>query len=213
MSRCERCAGVSRRYSTFDADCAPCPLRKWRSSGSGLSVDDILIFGGHDARSEALNWLDNFFPSELLLPDDPKPWPTVEHAFQAAKARDNVDWRERVRDAPTPKDAQRLGRQIPMSEDDRAWWAAEGAVEAMRAALRSVTLRCSPAPCAGSSRRPPLDAGLREAADVPVPSSLSHCLAMRCSRRALVHWPSKSPRIQPGTTRDGGPLPRFAHAR
>lgn len=103
---------------------------------------DILIFGGHESRTDALNPVDNFFACDLLLPGDPRPWPTVEHAFQAAKARDDEVWRERVRAAPTPKDAQLLGRQVPMSEDDRMWWKAGGAIEVMRTSLKCVMLQC-----------------------------------------------------------------------
>jgi ribA/ribD-fused uncharacterized protein len=43
-------------------------------------------------------------------------FPSVEHAFQAAKATNSTD-RERIRKCLTPKDAKRLGRVIKLRED------------------------------------------------------------------------------------------------
>ncbi|MEE4661978.1 MAG: NADAR family protein, partial [Halieaceae bacterium] len=40
---------------------------------------------------------------------DDAQWPSVEHYFQAMKSLDG-DWRERVRMAPHPRQARRLGR-------------------------------------------------------------------------------------------------------
>jgi len=42
---------------------------------------------------------------------------TAEHAFQEAKTKD-VGWKRRIREAATPKEAKRLGRQCPM---DAQW--------------------------------------------------------------------------------------------
>lgn len=42
-------------------------------------------------------------------------YPTVEHAYQAAKTLD-AGWRERIRLAPDPLTAKRLGRDCPLRE-------------------------------------------------------------------------------------------------
>jgi ribA/ribD-fused uncharacterized protein len=58
-------------------------------------------------------FLSNFFPSIVTLDGDV--YPTVEHAFQAAKvAREE---REPFMDAATPGDAKRLGRRCRMRPD------------------------------------------------------------------------------------------------
>jgi hypothetical protein len=57
-------------------------------------------------------WLSNFFvePSGS----------TVEHRFQAAKARDDRESRNRILNAPTPGRAKCLGRMVLL---DQKWWA------------------------------------------------------------------------------------------
>lgn len=59
-------------------------------------------------------WLSNFFvePSGT----------TVEHRFQAGKARHNPELRGAILNASTPGKAKRLGREVPL---DRRWWARE----------------------------------------------------------------------------------------
>ena len=59
-------------------------------------------------------FLSNFHPSPVLM--DGEWFPTVEHAFQAAKTK---DWSERrvVRLASTPGRAKRLGRRVSLRED------------------------------------------------------------------------------------------------
>lgn len=59
-------------------------------------------------------WLSNFWPSPMVLNE--KHYPTVEHAYQASKTKD-LDWRQRIREAPTPKDAKRLARKAPIRSD------------------------------------------------------------------------------------------------
>jgi N-glycosidase YbiA len=59
-------------------------------------------------------FLSNFSPSPIMA--DGHSYPTVEHAFQAAKTRDKL-WRETIRLAPTPNDAKKLGRKCPIRED------------------------------------------------------------------------------------------------
>jgi ribA/ribD-fused uncharacterized protein len=59
-------------------------------------------------------FLSNFWPSPIVL--DGIIYPTVEHAFQAAKA---VDWleRERIAALPTPGAAKRAGRLVTIRPD------------------------------------------------------------------------------------------------
>ena len=63
----------------------------------------------------------NFYPAPVRLLDglDYPPdceYPTVEHAYQAAKTLHPHE-RERVRDAATPGKAKRLGREVTMRPD------------------------------------------------------------------------------------------------
>lgn len=53
------------------------------------------------------HFLSNFSASEVWL--DGKSYPSVEHAYQAAKTIADAQ-REMIRNAPTPKEAKRLGR-------------------------------------------------------------------------------------------------------
>ena len=59
-------------------------------------------------------FLSNFSPSEVTL--DGETYPTVEHAFQAAKTFD-LEEREQVRRAPTPAAAKKLGRRVTLRRD------------------------------------------------------------------------------------------------
>lgn len=66
-------------------------------------------------------FLSNFHPSTVRLPGEPWPYPTVEHAFQAAKADTEFE-RRCVQDAETPAEAKRRGRRIdlrPGWEEDK----------------------------------------------------------------------------------------------
>lgn len=56
-------------------------------------------------------FLSNFHPSEVAL--DGEPYPTVEHAFQAAKTLD-AQQRAAIRRAPSPGAAKRLGRNVDL---------------------------------------------------------------------------------------------------
>lgn len=56
-------------------------------------------------------FLSNFFPARVTF--DRLSFPTVEHAYQAAKTLDS-SWRKRIRTAPTPSKAKRLGRKVPL---------------------------------------------------------------------------------------------------
>ena len=63
--------------------------------------------GGYD-------FLSNFSASPILV--EGKLFATVEHAFQAYKTEDR-GWQERIRTAPTPGAAKRLGRKCPKRAD------------------------------------------------------------------------------------------------
>lgn len=56
-------------------------------------------------------FLSNFYPSPIIVAG--APFPTVEHAFQSFKAKYPAD-AEKIRTAPTPRAAKRLGRTCPM---------------------------------------------------------------------------------------------------
>lgn len=59
-------------------------------------------------------FLSNFYHSPVAY--EGIEYPTVEHAFQAAKTFDNAE-RERVRDAATPGLAKRIGRKVKLRSD------------------------------------------------------------------------------------------------
>lgn len=56
-------------------------------------------------------FLSNFWPVEVIL--DGKEYPSVEHAYQAAKTLDPKE-RERIRKLPSPGMAKRAGRRVTM---------------------------------------------------------------------------------------------------
>lgn len=58
-------------------------------------------------------YLSNFHEAPITV--DGKVYPTVEHAFQAAKT-DSEEWKERIRLANTPGQAKRLGKQAPLRD-------------------------------------------------------------------------------------------------
>jgi ribA/ribD-fused uncharacterized protein len=58
-------------------------------------------------------WLSNFYPCEVILEDDGHHYPTVEHAYQAAKTLD-PDERARIRECARPGEAKKLGRYVTM---------------------------------------------------------------------------------------------------
>jgi ribA/ribD-fused uncharacterized protein len=59
-------------------------------------------------------WLSNFWPAMVHL--DGVVYPTVEHAYQAAKTADPA-FREKIRLLPTPGQAKRAGKLAPILED------------------------------------------------------------------------------------------------
>ncbi len=59
-------------------------------------------------------FLSNFHRSDVVL--DGVTYPTLEHAFQAAKTTD-PDQRQAIRQAPSPGVAKRLGRKVDLTDD------------------------------------------------------------------------------------------------
>jgi len=59
-------------------------------------------------------FLSNFFPSPVAM--DGKEYPSVEHAYQAAKTLDK-DRREVIRQQETPGRAKRAGQRAPLRKD------------------------------------------------------------------------------------------------
>ena len=60
------------------------------------------------------SWLSNFAHDPFDLEDDT--WPTVEHWFQAQKTL-HRGTRERIRDAESPQQARKFGRQVKLRKD------------------------------------------------------------------------------------------------
>ena len=63
---------------------------------------------------EEYRWLSNFAPA--LVDYDGVSYPTVEHAYQAAKTMDGVE-RARIAAAASPGRARRLGRSVALRAD------------------------------------------------------------------------------------------------
>jgi ribA/ribD-fused uncharacterized protein len=59
-------------------------------------------------------FLSNFYPSEIYY--EGLKWPTVEHAYQAAKTLD-LPSKQRIREAETAGEAKRLGQLVPLVSD------------------------------------------------------------------------------------------------
>jgi len=59
-------------------------------------------------------WLSNFWPSEVEL--EGETYPTVEHAYQAAKS-DKAVIRKLIREVLTPGEAKRVGKKVSIRPD------------------------------------------------------------------------------------------------
>ena len=59
-------------------------------------------------------FLSNFYPCYVRV--GKYTYPSAEHAFQAMKTLDEKE-RKRIRHAPTPQEAKRLGRRVKLRED------------------------------------------------------------------------------------------------
>lgn len=73
-------------------------------------VETVTSFGG------AQRFLSNFYECPRTVIHDGLQYPTVEHAFQAAKSLDPIA-RRLVADQRTPGDAKRAGRQLALRKD------------------------------------------------------------------------------------------------
>ena len=65
-------------------------------------------------KSAGYRWLSNFEPS--LVEYEGQEYPTVEHAYQAAKT-DSRSERKRIREAKTPREAKNLGQKVTLMND------------------------------------------------------------------------------------------------
>lgn len=63
-------------------------------------------------------FLSNFYPCTVIL--DGVEYPSVEHAFQAAKTLD-LGMRQKIREAPTPGKAKRMGGVLKLEMSVPAW--------------------------------------------------------------------------------------------
>lgn len=59
-------------------------------------------------------WLSNFYETKIIY--EGKTYPTVEHAYQAAKTRDENE-REIIRNLKTPGEAKKYARKLPLRKD------------------------------------------------------------------------------------------------
>src|SRR5689334_15409559 len=64
----------------------------------------------------AYRFLSNFYPCPNGILLDGALYPTVEHAFQAAKTTEQHH-RDLIRQCATPGQAKRLGRSVPLRHD------------------------------------------------------------------------------------------------
>lgn len=70
---------------------------------------DELLRGIISRFDNEYSFLSNFYPCGITFDNDV--YPSVEHAFQAAKTNDKQE-REKIRNAETPGKAKRLGRKV-----------------------------------------------------------------------------------------------------
>lgn len=88
-----------------------------------VPVGAVLFYGEHGP----MGALSNYSPTPFVF--DGNLWPTAEHAYQASKFDDPVV-RYRIREAPTAKEAARIGRDRGLRR--RAGWSVETKLEVMR---------------------------------------------------------------------------------
>ena len=68
-----------------------------------MTKEEIKSFSG------SYRFLSNFWPADVVF--DGKEYPSVEHAYQAAKTLDEAE-RKEIREAPLARDAKRLGKAV-----------------------------------------------------------------------------------------------------
>lgn len=84
-------------------------LKKYKTPNEMTYLTNVI-----NAFSDNYYFLSNFDASDVEM--DGKIYSTVEHAYQAAKSLDE-DERERIRTAPTPGVAKKLGRKVALRAD------------------------------------------------------------------------------------------------
>ena len=82
---------------------------KRKAASWGANEDEESITGFQGGRWEALS---NWFPATVVWSG--KQYPSVEHAFQAAKAAAEPEQAEAIRKAASPKDAHALGQLVSL---------------------------------------------------------------------------------------------------
>jgi hypothetical protein len=60
------------------------------------------------------SWLSNFSPAQISL--DGEAYPSVEHAYQAAKSND-IDVRKSIQQMPTAAQAKKVGKLVEIKKD------------------------------------------------------------------------------------------------
>ena len=82
---------------------------KRKAASWGANEDEESITGFQGGRWEALS---NWFPATVVWSG--KQYPSVEHAFQAAKAAAEPERAEEISKVPTPKEAHALGQTVAL---------------------------------------------------------------------------------------------------
>ena len=82
---------------------------KRKAASWGANEDEESITGFQGGRWEALS---NWFPATVVWSG--KQYPSVEHAFQAAKAAAEPEQAEAIRKAASPKEAHALGQLVSL---------------------------------------------------------------------------------------------------
>jgi len=102
---------ITEKPSMFD--CKESDRSKWWNR---LEVDNRFYKEGCpiiDTFAGEYRWLSNFHLTNI-------PPKSTEHYFQAAKARDDeegLNWKKVIFAVPTPNEAKKLGRKVPLRED------------------------------------------------------------------------------------------------
>jgi len=93
------------------------PFETWFEALRGCEIYADCVLGGNDVTSfssQKFRFLSNFWPVQIDF--EGTLYMDVEHAYQAAKTS-NPEARERIRCAPNPAAAKRLGREVPIRSD------------------------------------------------------------------------------------------------
>lgn len=77
-------------------------------------TDEQAPIGPIDSFEGEYRWLSNFWPGDVRY--EGLTYPTVEHAFQAAKTHEKAE-REKIRDARSAGSAKALGRKVKLHKD------------------------------------------------------------------------------------------------